>query len=497
MPCHQTVATQRVTRDFFSDTAKYAVAAFCGSGLYLASLPIISRLASPAEFGRYLLAVATVGVLTSLSVGWITPGIMRFWPRYVDQHVETFNATWLRLGLRSTAAISVLLFAVLAATTWFDRVEAGFLALVFATESILLLLASLLKAARRLNWYLGITCWTNAARLALGVLLVVTTNQKTSALLAGWLIANAVAVGTLLRWRSTLAVGPLGGAPSSREIARELAQYGLPALGMVLLVMVLSVSDQYVLAIFRGPEDVALYAAAYALSERSLFQIVSIITMAGGPLMFHTWEQQGADHSRALLEDLSAYFLLLGVPATVGLWVLARPVVQAFLPPAYAEAYRVVGPVAVGGLFWGVMHSYMYALGLFKRSDLQAMCLLPAASLNVILNVMLVPRFGVIASAWVTAACYAVALITTFVVSRRFLRWRFPMRSFVIVGSASLAMAGVASGIASVVASPPIVTLVAAMTAGAATYVVILVALNAVPRLSLRGAIAAHRASLS
>lgn len=451
---------------------------------------------TPDEYGTYLLAVATVGLLGSWTVGWITPSLVRFYPQYAhSSDAHDFHSTWLGLGTRTVLVVTALL--VLSFAAWpigFSRDQALLLIAVFATDSIILLFTAFLRASRCLGWYLGVILWTSAGRLALGITLLAVVGEGARDLLLGWLIANLLAVPVLLYQLSPLPAAAIYRSRISPAIAGEIRRYGIPAVGTVLLVLVLSIADRYVLGIVRGPGEVALYAAGYEFSERSLFQLISIITMAGGPLMFETLERDGVDRSRGVLHDLASYFLLVGVPATVGLWVLAKPIVQVLLPIQYADAYQVVRPVALGGFLWGVMHSYMYALSLFKRSDLQALSLAPAAVFNVVMNLALAPRFGFVACAWVTLGSYGMALVTTALVSRRFVRWSFPLRSLVISSAASLIMALVSSGIVSSLASRPVVGLITAIVGGMMSYVGVLLLFNTVPQLSLRHSIATVRA---
>lgn len=479
-------------RAFVTDSAKYGFAAACASATYVISIPVLSRLIPPTEYGKYLLAVATVGFLGSWSVGWITPALVRFYPQYANTgQVHEFHATWLVLGTRTIAATALI---VLLAGIWVPhgmrRDEMVLLVVVFATESILLLLIALLRATRRLGLYLTVTIWMTAGRLTIGSFLIVLMGGGARELFVAWCTANIVAVPVVALAAFPLSLKVAWRARTVPAIANEIRRYGIPNVGLVLLVLTLSICDRYILGSLRGPGEVALYAAGYEFSERSLFQLISIVTMAGGPLMFETWERHGVERARTVLRDLTSYFLILGVPATVGLCVLAEPIVAVILPPEYSSAHRVVRPVAAGAFLWGVMHSHMYALSLFKRADLQALALVPAAVVNIALNLLLVPRFGFVACAWVTLVSYGVALVTTSALSRRFIRWRFPFRTLFIVTLTSVLMAVVVRQV--VAGFPPrsIVGLIAAVSAGIASYGAAVLALGAVPQLSVRRALA-------
>ncbi len=470
-------------RQFLTDSAKYFVGAAVTALGYLVSIPILSRWLSQQEFGEYLIATATVGLLSTVSVGWITPSVLRFQPHYaVENNQEPFNTTTIKLavwGIAATCGLLVVTQPVWPA--WLPRGTGMLLAGILAAESLILLMTAFLRATRALNWYLGLGLWLAVGRLALGLLFTMVLGATAVAILAGWLLTQLV---TLAMFVVCAAPVPYRRVVTDRvtpHIAREIMRYGVPAVGMVLLVMVLSIADRYVLLAFRGPEEVALYAAAYDFTERSLSQLVTIMALAGGPLLFQTWEVHGETKTRLLLTDLTSLYLIVGMPATIGLCVLSTLIVNLLLPDGYALAARVVAPVAVGAFLWGLLHNYSYALGVRKRSDIQMFCFVPAAGLNLVLNLLFVPTHGYMAAAWTTLASYAVALMSVIVVSRRFLRWRFPSETMLKVMAASAVMAAVVYLLAFRTGAETLGALAVAVIGGVLTYGVVLVLLQGVP----------------
>jgi O-antigen/teichoic acid export membrane protein len=50
----------------------------------------------------------------------------------------------------------------------------------------------------------------------------------------------------------------------------------------------------------------------------------------------------------------------------------------------------------------------------------------PPAALNLVANLVLVPRYGMIAAGWTTVACYALAVALTLAIGGRAVRIPFP-----------------------------------------------------------------------
>lgn len=456
------------------DAARYGLAAAISSGAQLLSVPIISRMVAPEEYGRFLVAATTVAVTSILAVGWLTPSVVRFYSHYqVAGDVRGFQGTVLKLLLGSAIAILAAGVAAGVALPNLGREETLWFAILVAAVAVLdscaAVLLSWFRAAHRVRWFVVFSIWCGVGKPALGIVFAA-FGLKTVGLLVGWLVAVGTGLTAMLitaRPRDWLA---LAHTPLARPIVRQIVAYGGPAVSMVLLVTVLTVSDRYVLGLFKGAREVAVYAASYEFAERGLFHVISVLTMAGGPLMFATWEQEGEARARELLRDLTSCYLLVGVPLTAALVVFARPIVVVLLPPAYEAGARVVPLVAIGAFMWGLMHSYLYGLALHKRSDLQAVCLLAAAVLNVLLNYLLVPRYGYMGAAWSTLLSYGVALLAAFMLSRRRFTWSFPFALLAKAATAAAVMALVSIGVIRYLTPPPTAQLAIGAVCAGATY---------------------------
>jgi len=63
-----------------------------------------------------------------------------------------------------------------------------------------------------------------------------------------------------------------------------MAKYSFPLVLGNLAAWVLSLSDRYILEFFRGSQEVGIYSASYAISEKSIFLLVSLFMLASGPI---------------------------------------------------------------------------------------------------------------------------------------------------------------------------------------------------------------------
>jgi peptidoglycan biosynthesis protein MviN/MurJ (putative lipid II flippase) len=88
--------------------------------------------------------------------------------------------------------------------------------------------------------------------------------------------------------------------------------------------------------------------------------------------------------------------------------------------PRWADASTVIAFTAIGVFFQGVYLLTSIGLNITKQTRYYPVATITAAALNVALNFMLIPRFGIYGAAWANGAAYAVLAALGFAFSQRF-----------------------------------------------------------------------------
>jgi O-antigen/teichoic acid export membrane protein len=141
--------------------------------------------------------------------------------------------------------------------------------------------------------------------------------------------------------------------------------------------------------------------------------------------------------------------VLLTLPATVGLALVARPLSELLVGPAMADGAAHVTPwIAAGGFFSGITTYYLHqAFTLGRRTGLLLLAMTFPAGLNLALNLVLVPRFGIDGAMWATAASYAAGALASWGLGRRVIDLPLPLDTLLKAGLACVPMALVVSSL--------------------------------------------------
>jgi O-antigen/teichoic acid export membrane protein len=209
----------------------------------------------------------------------------------------------------------------------------------------------------------------------------------------------------------------------------------------------LRVSDLFIISSFRPERDVGLYSVSYNISAKSIELLVALFLLSVSPLVMSTWESEGREATEKTLTMVTRVYLILCLPAAVGLSVLAFPFVALLTAPDYYEGYKIVGFVVFSSFSWGLANIAMMGIAIKKQARRLGANQIVAASAHIGLQLLLVPRFGYVASAISTLVGYTVLLFLQALASRPHLTWRFPFSTLRNVIAASVVMGVAAWGI--------------------------------------------------
>lgn len=374
----------------------------------MVAIGVYTRLLPPDLYGQYALVLAVALLANSVLFQWLRVSLLRFLPAYGEQPALLLAA--LRVGHVAMAGLVLVI---------------GLSASMFAVDAqwryLVLLAIPLIWVRGRFDLDLGIA----QSRLSPARYGLLAFSRSMLALVAGtvFILLGLGAAGPLLgltlamlvpsfvlmggEWRS---VGWRRPAP---DLLRELLAYGLPLTATFTLNFVITTSDRFLVAWFLGTEAAGAYAASYEFTWNSVLFLMTIINLAGYPLVMRALEQNGATAARNQLEQNAVLLLAAGLPVLAGAVILAPNMVGVVLGPLFHEDGILLMPwIAMAAFLGGLMLYYTnLAFQLGRQTTGQFWVMLIAAFANLGLNALLIPRFGLLGAAWATIAAYVIGVV--------------------------------------------------------------------------------------
>lgn len=257
---------------------------------------------------------------------------------------------------------------------------------------------------------------------------------------------------------------------------KEQLAFALPTIPSNVSSWVVDSSDKYVIGILIGSVAVGCYSPGYALGSILLMFLSPFAVLLPAVLPEH-YEKGDMSEVDKYLSYSMKYYLLLTIPAAVGMSVLSKPLLYIITTPEIALGGYMVTPfVCLGAIFMGMYGITNNILILEKNTMILGKLWIVVAISNIVLNLLLVPYLNILGAAIATLICYILAFAVTAIASKKTMRLPFNIKELLKIVIAASIM-----GIAVYIMHPiGIINVLISIVAGVIIYFAIIFILKAV-----------------
>ncbi|MBK1813891.1 flippase [Clostridium sp. YIM B02505] len=159
--------------------------------------------------------------------------------------------------------------------------------------------------------------------------------------------------------------------------------------------------DTIILGFMKGNYEVGLYNAAYKI-VLILIQIVTFIFTPIFPVLIEYYKERKLDKLSVIINKTRKIILMLVMPLTVAAILLSEIIINTL----YGSKYEGVGFAFTILLLYVcllfIRELYGYQLTAFGYQKKYMNIVLISSSFNIVLNIILIPKFGIVGSAFTT-----------------------------------------------------------------------------------------------
>ena len=465
-------------KKLFVHTSNYTVGNLLVTLAGFISFPILTRLFSVEQYGLLSLISATLLILTGVAKLGMQHSIIRFFGEIKagvrGLGLQQFYTT-VFLGMAGMGALVTVLWGVSSQfipETWLND---GRLRFLFLLTSVLVFvrtidssLVNFLRAEQRtvlFNVY-------SVAKRYLGLGIIIATLFFISRDLSGFYSATIVTeiVAVLILGTIILRGRGISRENFSSPFYREILLFGIPMIGYEIAGIVLSVGDRYVIQAMIGGEALGIYSAAYNLCEYVSGIVIVAVGQAIMPIYMRLWAEQGEAETRKFLDQSLHYYMMVGIPILAGLSAVGPELLSIMASEKYRDGAAIIPYVMSGLLLDGTLAIFGAGLYIHKQTKTIMLLVVASAAINLVLNVILIPYFGIKGSAIATLISYCFLILLADLASARRLYIPLPLKSFVTFGLISLIMY---FAVIQISTDNQLTSLIAKMIAGVVIYIVL------------------------
>ncbi|MGE6490451.1 oligosaccharide flippase family protein [Exiguobacterium sp. NPDC077395] len=407
---------------------KHTLNYFLGKGLpgiiNFIAIAVYTRILSPNEYGIYAIVLTTVTLINTMFFSWLRLGVLRYTNKY-NKNKKAFLSSIFFIFV-----ILLVIFIILAVVVYFLIPFKSSYIIIWIFAAILLILQSTFDLfteylrAELLSKRFGVITGIKTISSFIFSILFIHSGMDGEGIILG------ISFGIIF---SLLLIFPIKDATFKFSnvdwnIVKEVIKYSLPFIVMLSMEAIMFSSDRFLISWYHGTAETGVYAVSYDLSKQILMMLMLIINLASYPLVVKALEEKGIEACKKQMKINTTYLLLISLPAVAALIVLRGPITDNLLGEEFRNnAAQIFGLISIAIFMQGFKLFYFdLAFQLGENTKKQNIPVVIAVIVNILLNILFIPKYSVIGAAYATIIAYFCSIVLSAYIGRKVFRLGFP-----------------------------------------------------------------------
>jgi O-antigen/teichoic acid export membrane protein len=381
-------------------------------------IPLYTHYLAPRDYGVLELIDLTgyiLGYVLSMGIDQAAIRYFHYYDDPADKAAVINTAIWFTLLWGALlVAILVPLTPTLSIAIFGNREYAPLLLITWANllvGSLVGLQRSILRAQQRSVTFTAVSLAYTGVSISLNVFFVAVLHIGVRGIIYSGLISSILIA-------SYLWVKPA--SPIKMRIDRAklgpMLRYGAPFVPGGMFAFVLNWSDRYFLRLYSSIEAVGIYGLGYKFGMIVVMLVSVPFTFVWNAYLFEIEKQPNARQTYA---RVATYFILGLCGVGLAISVFARELIEIMADHAYWSAQQVIPVVVLAMILMCSDNVFQVGLLIRGRTGQLSVAKGVAAVVNLLLNLLLIPHYGVMGAAWATAIAFAVYAASIFYAAQR------------------------------------------------------------------------------
>lgn len=400
-------------KKLLSNTFIFGISTFSSKVLVFLLLPLYTRILTNADYGVVDLIVQTSNLLIPLVTLGITNGVIRFG---LDKSVN-------KNEVFTTGIVSILggfgiflLFAPLITKVRYISNHTVIIYCFVLMSSLRLLCSQFVRAKQMVRLFAFDGVLSTATTIAFTVLFLVVFKLGINGYVLAIIVSDFLSVVFLfitakLHKHITFTL-------KNKATPRAMLKYSIPLIPTTIFWWITNVSDRYIVAFMLGTQANGLYAISYKIP--TIVILISSIFIEAWQMSAITENNKG-HRERFFTNVFKSYSSIIFITSS-GLILLVKVITKVLVADSFYRSWQYV-PFLVMATTFSCLVTFLGSIYLVeKKSSLTLATTFVGALINVILNLLLIPRFGVNGAGFATFISYSTVFIIRAANTRQFIK---------------------------------------------------------------------------
>ncbi|PEL13550.1 lipopolysaccharide biosynthesis protein [Bacillus sp. AFS017336] len=423
------------SKNLFNKFTEFAL----GSGIVLLlgfiSSPLNTRLFSPSEFGKFSMFLLCSNFINSFILLGVDQSFMRFFHEEEVKNRSKLLYKTLKLPLILCSIISILIIVF---KTYFLKFMYNIsyannelislfvinnFAMIFNRYALLLL-----RMQQKGKLFSLLNIFQKLCNILILLLLFLLYDNKFIVLIYAFVITNIMVsiIGIILEkklWKFN------NKGKRINTSMKELLNYGIPLLFTFLITWIFQSFDRLFIKHFYGYKELGIYSAAFSIIAL-LVSFQSTFTTFWTPVAFQRFNENKNDKHffEKINQIITIIMFIIGL-----ILITSKDLIILLLGSKYRAASDIIPFLLLMPIMTTISETTVIGINFYKKTIYHIYIALIVAIVSIIGNYTLVPRFGIVGSAFSTSVTYIVFFIFRTYFSGKLFRVNFHLKKLFII----------------------------------------------------------------
>ncbi|OPX29514.1 MAG: hypothetical protein B1H06_01405 [Candidatus Cloacimonas sp. 4484_143] len=422
--------------NYLRKTIDYAAGNFFNKVLLIILLPIFTHFLLPEEYAVYTNLMIFFSLTSLIYVLGIQQAIF--------SHFYDVETKQYKFSLISSILIILSIFGiVLSGLIIIFRLELSllvlrsaeyanlfyYLAIALFFNMLFTISLSLLNIMEKSRQYAIVSALQNVIVLLLIILF--SLNKKFSVdhyfifLAVATVIASSAGIGQIIKLMKKMQVPTSEKKYFSADIVSSILKFGIVMIPGTIAMLVLQASDRYMLTYLSANTmyDVGIYSAGYRIGMIMHF-MVTLISLVYLPYAMKIAKEPQA---QAINRNMFKYYIIFGSLFGAFIIMYSQEIFRIIINSNYLTSYKIVFAGVISSFLYGIFNIININYYARKKAGNITLAVFLGSILNIILNFILIPKYGIFGAGIASIIAYFFIVIFNYSVAVYLYKIKYPI----------------------------------------------------------------------
>lgn len=389
---------------------------------------IIGRYYGPEIYGLFSLSLIILTLLVAISSLGLSEGLVRYISLYLGEKQKNKIIYSVKISILISFISSVITGIFLFFLSDFISINffhdfrlsiflkiSSFIIPLYTLSNVFL---SIIRAFEKISWYsFIINILQNIIKLIVLIFFIFLGFKADTLMISfllGIFVMLIVAYLVCRHYISLVFERYILNGKEKKGILQAIFNYSIPLMFSSVTFIIYSGIDSFVLAFFRGTYDVGIYNAAIPLVAL-MGLIPDLFIQLFYPLVTKEFAKKNFELIKELSKQISKWIFMLVLPIFLIIFIFPEIIISLLFGEQYISAANSLRILSIGGFIFTFQGLLTVLLSMAGKSKILLINFLITLLLNLILNILFIPKYGLIGAAISTSFVWMIFTFILFI----------------------------------------------------------------------------------